>query len=276
MSEEALNRSAMFETVRLRRDAHRTGEPPPGEAILQPEQWNWPTGFYRGTLSKILGFSIRGGIWYQGESNTNDAELYRHLFPELVRSWRDEWELQREFPFYYVQLAGYEPPPESLENQWAELRDVQRRCLDDIPKSGMVTITDVSERDDIHPPRKRPVGERLASLALGKGYGIGTKFQCPIPMDRDFSGSRWRVTFDCAGDSLRIDGSHLMGLELIMEDGQTVACEGFVRDNDLFFEPENIDRIREVRFDYANFPETNLFSKGGLPASPFRLFIAKD
>ncbi len=127
-----------------------------------------PTMLYNGMIHPLVGFPIRGAIWYQGESNHGEGMLYLEKKRALINGWRTLWG-QGDFPFYYVQIAPFQygsEDPEILAQFW----EAQAACQS-IPKTGMVVINDIATIGDIHPPNKQDVGYRLASLALKNDYG---------------------------------------------------------------------------------------------------------
>jgi sialate O-acetylesterase len=125
-----------------------------------------PTGLFNAMVNPIVGFAIRGGIWYQGESNRNEYEQYTKLMPGLVEDWRALWGIG-EFPFYYVQIAPYDYSPQGGSNS-AYLREAQLKASTAIPGIGMACVMDTGEKDCIHPANKKAAGDRLALLALAK------------------------------------------------------------------------------------------------------------
>ena len=139
-------------------------------------------------IAPVLNYTIKGAIWYQGESNAGKAYDYRTLFPMMIKNWRDDWKLG-DFPFLFVQLAPFGSVPAGPgESNWAELREAQTLTLKH-PNTGMAVITDVGNEYDIHPTPKEPVGVRLALLARANVYG--EKVECFGPM---YKGSRSRAT----------------------------------------------------------------------------------
>ncbi len=142
------------------------------------EPWR-PSELYNGMIAPLVHYGIRGAIWYQGESNADRAWQYRTLYPDMIRNWRVDWN-QGDFPFLAVQLAPWDKnrrrSPEQItgeigESTWAELREAQMLATENLPAVGMAVITDVGDKDDIHPTKKQPVGERLALLARSIAYG---------------------------------------------------------------------------------------------------------
>ena len=131
-------------------------------------------------LNPILGYGIRGVIWYQGESNAGRAYQYRHLFPLMIQNWRDEWG-QGDFPFYWVQLADFRNEvPAPADSQWAELREAQTMTMSKLPNTGEAVIVNLGESSDIHPKNKQDVAKRLARWALARDYGMDIVYRSPV------------------------------------------------------------------------------------------------
>lgn len=151
--------------------AKKAGKQPPrapGHPGAQLTGNSRPGNIYNGSLKPVLGYGIRGNIWYQGESNAGRAYQYRDLFPLMIDSWRKEWG-QGDFSFYWVQLADFLPEkPEPGDSAWAELREAQTMTMSKLPNTGEAVIIDIGEGNDIHPRNKLDVGLRLARWASRK------------------------------------------------------------------------------------------------------------
>ena len=180
-----------------------------------------PANLYNGVLHPIIGYGIRGAIWYQGESNAGRAAAYNQLFPLMISTWRDHWK-QGDFPFYWVQLAdfGKEQAEPQQKSWWAELREAQTNTLA-LPNTGQAVIIDIGEGRDIHPRNKRTVGDRLVRHALAKDYGYNIASESPR-----FSGMRIEngeaiVTFDhvSAGGLYAFDVPEVKGFAIAGSDG---------------------------------------------------------
>ena len=139
-------------------------------------------------------FPIRGAIWYQGESNAGRAWQYRTLLPAMIKCWRDAWG-QGDFPFLIVQLAPFEGgqpiTKEPTESDWAELREAQLFTTQSVPQVGLAVITDLGDAKDIHPPRKREVGERLAMAAKAIAFAQNVVYSGPISTSRPSTATKW-------------------------------------------------------------------------------------
>src|SRR4029079_18496246 len=138
-----------------------------------------PGNIYNGVLKPTMGYGIRGVVWYQGESNAGRAYQYRDLFPLMIKSWRDEWNIG-DFSFYWVQLADFLPEKsEPGDSSWAELREAQTMTMAKLPNTGEAVIIDLGEARDIHPRNKQDVANRLARWALARDYGVKISYQSP-------------------------------------------------------------------------------------------------
>jgi sialate O-acetylesterase len=216
-------------------------------------------------ISPLIPYAIAGAIWYQGESNAGKAFEYRTLFPTMIKDWRKRWEY--DFPFLFVQLAPWNVPKEQT---WPELREAQLTTLS-LPKTGMAVITDVGDPTDIHPKRKEPVGERLAILARGIAYKQPIEYSGPLLKSMKIDGDQVVLTFDHVDGGLEQRGERLTGFTIAGADQKFMPALAIVTGADKVrvFNP----RLKEpvaVRFGWHNYPETSLWNKAGLPASPFR------
>lgn len=252
----------------------------PGELInLYPElrysaqtmiktQWApaKPGWLFNGMVAPITSFTIAGVIWYQGESNRHYAPAYYQLMHSLVESWRGVW--QKDFPFYYVQLAPFHYGG-TVET--ALVRENQARAMD-IPKTGMVVTTDlVDNLHDVHPLYKREVGNRLANWALAETYAKEAgAYKSPQYRSMQQVGSLIRLSFDNAGKGLKSIGKALTEFEIAGRDQVFVKAQARIKGSDVEVWSEQIKDPVAVRFAFKDAPEPNLFSVEGLPVVPFR------
>jgi sialate O-acetylesterase len=229
-------------------------------------------------IAPLLPYAIKGAIWYQGESNASRAYQYRSLFADMIRNWRQDWK-QGDFTFLAVQLAPWDKNKKrSLEeitatpgdSDWAELREAQVLATQTLPKVGMAVITDVGDKDDIHPTRKRPVGERLALAARGIAYGEKVVYSGPIYKSMKINGDRAVLTFNHAGRGLEARDGQLKGFSIAGADQKFVWAKAEVRGNKVIVSSPQASTPAAVRYGWADYPVVNLWSKDGLPASPFR------
>ena len=231
-----------------------------------------PGNLYNGVLNPIIGYGIRGAIWYQGESNASRAYQYRELFPLMIQNWRDVWK-QGDFPFYWVQLADFrDEKSEPGESDWAELREAQTLALDRLKHSGQAVITDLGESHDIHPKNKQGVGKRLARLALAQDYGLDIVARSPRYSAMTIDGNKIVLTFTDIGGGLdTFDVRTPVGFTIAGDDKRFVhASARIVAKNTIEVWSPSITSPVSVRYAWADNPICNVQNREGLPLTPFR------
>ncbi|QUL53453.1 hypothetical protein KDC22_24125 [Paenibacillus tritici] len=239
---------------------------------LGPKHYNRPNGLYHTMVKEIAGYTAQGVIWYQGEADAPKAFLYDKLFTALIECWRETWE--DELPFLFVQLAPFRDV-ESNGEGFPYIRDQQEKVSKNVQKTYMASIMDMGMEFDVHPKRKRPVGERLALLALGKVYGQNIFCEAPEVDQVMKEGNCIRITFHHAGERLVVHGDKLNGLQVIA--GQRpVQYTTEVKGNNLFIilnkQVTDLETIN-IRFACSDYEEVNLYNSANLPAKPFKITI---
>jgi sialate O-acetylesterase len=231
-----------------------------------------PANIYNGVLKSHLGYGIRGAIWYQGESNAGRAYQYRDLFPLMIQNWRAEWG-QGDFPFYWVQLADFRAEKtEPGESDWAELREAQTMTMDRLANTGQAVIIDIGEGKDIHPMNKVDVGRRLARWALAKQYNIPIEFQSPRYASMQADGDGIVLTFNHIPNGWRpFDVNEPIGFTIAGEDKVFHAAEAKILDGGkIRVSSSKVAKPVSVRYAWADNPVCNMYSRAGLPLTPFR------
>jgi sialate O-acetylesterase len=231
-----------------------------------------PGNIYNGVLKPTIGYGIRGVIWYQGETNAGRAYQYRDLFPLMISSWRKEWEIG-DFPFYWVQLADFlSERAEPAESAWAELREAQTMTMSKLPNTGEAVIIDLGEDQDIHPRNKQDVAKRLARWALARDYGVDVPYHSPQYKSMEKADGKIVLTFDYAGPGLRtFDVRDVRGFAVAGNDRKFVwAKANIVGDNKIEVWSDTVKEPVAVRYAWADNPVCNVYSRNGLPLTPFR------
>ena len=226
---------------------------------------NTPTFLYNGMIAPLIPFTIKGAIWYQGESNSGNPQQYRTLFPLLIQNWRHDWGLG-DFPFYFVQIAPWEY---GIGTRSQELREAQRLSMA-VPHTGMAVTLDIGNPKNIHPANKLDVGKRLAAWALAKEYGKKVIYSGPLYQRIKVEKNRIRIDFKYCGSGLMAAPSDLRGFEIAGVDRQFHPAEAVIRGNQVVVQSNNVKEPVAVRYAWSNTPTATLFNKEGLPASSFR------
>jgi sialate O-acetylesterase len=231
-----------------------------------------PANIYNGVLKPTIGYGIRGVIWYQGESNAARAYQYRDLFPLMISSWRQEWGIG-DFPFYWVQLADFrQEKPEPSDSDWAELREAQTMTMSKLPNTGEAVIIDLGEAQDIHPRNKQDVAKRLARWALARDYGIDVPYHSPQYKSMEKADGKLVLTFDHVGQGLKaFDVPEVRGFAVAGDDKKFVWAQAKIIGNDkIEISSEMVKEPAAVRYAWADNPVCNVYSRNGLPLTPFR------
>lgn len=234
-----------------------------------------PASLFNAKLAPLLTTPFKGVLWYQGESNTQRAEEYEHLFADLIRDWRQQF-ARPNVPFLFVQLPNFNAPqPTPGESQWAQTREAQRQALT-LPHTSMAVAIDVGEWNDIHPLHKQPVGERLARLALKDVYGNKKIIaHSPMPLGAKAHKNQVVIKFAKANQPLHLcSGEQLNHFALAGADKQFVWTRASLDKNTVILSDAPISAPKFVRYAWADNPQgANLCGADDLPATPFELPI---
>jgi len=252
--------------------AQREGRPIPRRPRppLGPGHPWTPSGLFNGMIAPLAKFTIRGVIWYQGESNVGRAYQYRRLFKALIKDWRRAWGIG-DFPFLFVQLANFLPAkPYPAESAWAELREAQMMALS-LPNTGMAVTIDIGDPNDIHPRNKQEVGRRLALIARAKVYGEKVEYSGPLYKGMRIEDGKIRIFFDHVdGGLVAKGGGERMGFAIAGPDRKFVWARAKIEGDTVVVWSPEVPNPVAVRYAWADNPICNLYNKAGLPASPFR------
>ena len=228
---------------------------------------------YNGMLSPVVGYGIRGCLWYQGEANVDAPDLYTQLFPSLINDWRKKWGMG-EFPFYYAQIAPFNyNKGEGKGKNSVYLREAQTACLKLIPSSGMIILTDIGDARTIHPMEKEAVGNRFAYMALGRTYGKkGFPTTGPLYKSMQTEGNKITLSFDEMGKGLTTYRQQLTGFEVAGEDKVFHPANArFGKDaQTVIVSSPEVEQPVAVRYAFKDYIKGTLYNMSGLPASSFR------
>jgi len=246
------------------------------DGVLYPRNKKAPKGLnqrspavlYNSMIRPLMPYSIKGVIWYQGESNVKQPAQYQRLFPALINDWRSRWGAG-DFPFYFVQIAPFHYKQERIPV--AFLREAQMKTLS-VPNTGMAVTMDIGEKDNIHPRTKKPVGERLALLALARNYGMKVQADSgPLYQSHEKQAGSIRLKFTGIGSGLASsDGKPLSHFAIAGNDQKFVPAQAVIDGDDLVVSSDEINSPVAVRFAWGNADAPNFANKEGLPASSFR------
>jgi sialate O-acetylesterase len=246
---------------------------PPNPPASDFDPNSYPTLLFNAMINPLIPYGIKGAIWYQGEANAGRAYQYRRIFPLMITDWRTHWG-QGDFPFLFVQLANFmQPKNPPAGSAWAELREAQTMTLT-LPNTGMATIIDIGEADDIHPRNKQDVGKRLALSAYKVAYGKDIVYTGPTFESMKIEGNKAIITFINTGSGLMVKDlyGYLNGFTIAGEDKVFHWAKAEkVDDQTVVVCSDEISAPVAVRYGWADNPhDLNLYNKEGLPANPFR------
>jgi sialate O-acetylesterase len=268
-AKEQIDLKEKIAAEKIEDDADRAaGKPVSGH--WHPDETSWvPAGLYNGMVAPFIPMSLRGFIWYQGETNSapDRAPYYATLFSALIRDWRMQF-AQGNLPFFFVQISSYNSPGED----WGKVRDAQRRTLQ-LTSTGMAVTLDIGTPDNVHPPDKQSVGHRLALAARHITYGEDVAFASPL-----FRQATAELQPDGA-TSLRVWFDHAQGLtahdqpmdafEVAGEDHHFVPAQARIDGETVIVSASAVPHPVYVRYGWMGVVTNNLFNAAGLPASTF-------
>ena len=226
---------------------------------------NRPGSAFNAMIHPLLNFTIKGALWYQGESNRANADQYHQVMEVLIKNWREEWGYN--FPFYFVQIAPYDY---KSGTPGAYIREAQLNTLA-VSKTGRVVTNDIGKLTKIHRRKKREVGERLALWALARDYGqTDLVYSGPLFRSMEVKGAKAILDFDHAEGGLIKRGVALTGFEIAGQDRIFHPAEASISGQRVVVKSDKVSQPVAVRLAFDDQVVHNLFNAAGLPASPFR------
>ncbi|WP_025739592.1 sialate O-acetylesterase [Aquimarina pacifica] len=228
-----------------------------------------PTLVFNGMIAPIIGYTMKGVLWYQGESNRSKPKEYKKMFPAMINSWRQNWS-QGDFPFYFVQIAPYEY---RKKTNAAFLREAQMHTMLEVPNTGMVVTLDIGDCNSVHPKEKKAIGDRLAYWALSKDYSIsGISYSGPVyEKMENTEDAKIKLFFDYAKYGLYAFDRQLTGFEVAGANKVFYPAEAIINeDKTVSVWSDAVEKPVAVRYAFGNCITGTLFNTAGLPASSFR------
>jgi len=232
-----------------------------------------PTALFNSMINPLIPYTIKGALWYQGESNRAEPQKYKKLFPAMVKDWRTRWDIG-DFPFYYVQIApfvyGNNNAFNSPDNS-SFIREAQLKCLDLIPNSGIAITMDIGDDYCIHPPKKKEVADRLLFNALNQSYGYKTvDYASPVYKSFEVKDGGIVLKFKYAETGLfafdELEGFEIAGDDKVFHP----ATAKIVKKKDVFVISKKVPNPVAVRYAWRNWTVGTLYDINLLPASSFR------
>lgn len=225
-----------------------------------------PCYLYEAGIAPLAGFPLRGFIWYQGESNAHNVELFATEFPTLINSWRSAWG-DDTLPFHFVQLSSIARP------SWPHFRDTQRRLASEIEHCEMAVSSDKGDSLDVHPRDKRPIGERLGRIALHHNYGYKNIVPSgPAIRSAKNKGKSIVLTFNYAEGMHTSDGASIKTFEVADEHGLYYPADKVeIKGNAIHLQSKQVKRPMRARYGWQPYTRANLVNREGLPASTFEI-----
>jgi len=242
-----------------------------GEIDKLTEYAWWPKDpgvAYNAMINPISHFNIAGTIWYQGESNRDNAFSYLKSFSLMIEAWRDQW--KKEFPFYFVQIAPFNY--NSLSNLGAAvICEAQLQTMQTVPNTGMVVTNDIGNLKNIHPTNKQEVGRRLALWALAKTYGIkNISFSGPVYKSMEIRKRKIIINFNYVAGGLKTTGKSLTEFYIAGSDKIYYPAKAKIVGETVIVSSTEVKNPVGVRYAFSDTAEPNLFNSEGLPATAFR------
>ena len=223
-----------------------------------------PTYLYAINQPIIGDFTVKGMIWYQGESNAHNIELHEQLFPMVIESWREQ-QNNPNMPFYFVQLSSINRP------SWCNFRNSQRIMSETLHNVGMVVSSDKGDEWNVHPIHKKEIGERLARVALNKSYEMSYITPSgPMFKEVTFDSGAAYPTFKYGEGLQSSDGCEIIGFEVAGEDKIFYPAKAEVKNGKLKVWSKEVKTPKHIRYGWQPYTEANLVNKDGLPASTFK------
>ncbi|HEY4289430.1 MAG TPA: sialate O-acetylesterase [Puia sp.] len=229
---------------------------------------NEPAVLFNAMINPLVGYGIKGVIWYQGEQNRVNPQIYDRLMAGMVKEWREIWKCG-DWPFYYVQIASY--GYNDKLGPAAPLREAQQKALSEIPHSGMAVSIDAGEEKSIHPANKTVISQRLAYWALANTYEwVGLPYASPFFKSMKIRRDTVMVALDNVVNGLTSFGKPIEAFELAGEDKRFFPARARIVSRGIQLLSDSVKMPVAVRYAYKDWVKAELYNTEGLPVAPFR------
>lgn len=241
--------------------------PVPGDtAKLSP---NAPTSLYNAMINPVVGFGLKGFLWYQGESNVGNYMIYEKLMNSMVGEWRRLWK-NDSLSFYFAEIAPYAYGADTARKS-AYLRESQLNAANSIPNAGMAVTMDVGTQRGIHPPDKTTVSKRLLYLALAKTYHRpGIVYSGPVYKSMKKDGDKINIDFNFAENGVTAFGKDLSNFEIAGADRIFYPATAKITNSGVTIQSDKVKEPVAVRYGFKDWVVGDLYNVEGMPASSFR------
>ena len=242
--------------------------PPEADTVRQP--YKAGSALFNGMIAPLVGYGIKGFVWYQGESNRHEPQIYERLFPAMVADWRQRWNSGYILPFYYAQIAPYNS--KDAGRSGPRLREAQLHDQDMIPDAGMAVTMDLGLENYIHFTNKTAVSKRLLYWALGGTYHqAGIAYKSPVYKSMRIERDSAILSFDKADNGLTSYAKDMFNFEIAGEDQVFHPAKAFINGNATITVTSNVVTVPvAVRYGFKEWVVGDLYSTEGLPVSSFR------
>lgn len=237
------------------------------------QEWERINVMYNAMLNPVAGYTLRGFLWNQGESNVGREKEYPAHQADMVAHWRERWG-DSSLPFYFVEIPGWNYNDPGATNA-ARFRECQNLAETIIPNSAIVCTSDLVypyELEDIHASKKKEIGERLAFKAAALTYGLeGVPHEFPRFKSAEIAGNRAVLDFTGA-DGGFTPNDVLEGFEVAGDDRVFYPADATEDWNtrQIIVTSDRVKDIKSVRYCFRNFAIGKVKNMYGLPLVPFR------
>lgn len=227
-----------------------------------------PSTLYNSMIAPLAPGGLTGVLWYQGESNSGQPEIYSKILTSLIQGWRRRWD-RPGLPFFIVELPPFADKIGGHYFTW--LRDAQAKVAREVPRCDLVTTVNTTDGADLHPRHKAEIGYRAALLARRDVYGESVVAQGPVFKGVQPRGKRLHVAFDTAGQGLASrEFDRVGGFQIAGEDGVYYYADAAIYGDEVDLQSEHVPAPKTVRYAWSAIPQADLVNRDGLPAAPFR------